>query len=125
MVRLLRYEEKGGLQYSCLRHAFSSTPDQNTTLLGLTPLAWTYDDLGIAAGAAATKTLWGRVQYIAQNYDFAEQEGLGANFDNWPNSLYAAFGNNCHVFSGSTIRRVGYSVPDLKWHMRNIGEDPS
>jgi len=84
-----------------------------------------HDDLGLVSGAAATLTLWNRVKDIAKDYDFAEQFGHGANFNNWPNSLYAAFGNNCHVFSGSTIRSVGYSVPDLKWHMRNIGKDPS
>jgi len=83
-----------------------------------------YDDLGIASGAAATKTLWDRVRNTAKNYDFAEQEGHGANFGNWPNSFYCAFGNNCHIFFWFYYCSVGYSVPDLKWHMRNIGKDP-
>jgi hypothetical protein len=84
-----------------------------------------YDDLGLVANAAATKALWNRVLSTAQSYAFAEQDGHGTSFVNWPNSLYSVTGNNCHVFAGSTIRNVGYSVPDLKWHMKNIGKNPS
>jgi hypothetical protein len=60
---------------------------------------------------------WERIKFLAENYQFAEQEGLYGSLQNWPNSKYflptQGNGNNSNTFIRFLARGINKYDPFL------------
>ena len=61
------------------------------------------------------KDKWDRMKQFARTFSYAEQDGFGGNFQNWPDSQYHIGSNvvNSNTFARAALGSAGISFVEL------------
>ena len=59
------------------------------------------------------QTIWNDMVSIAKAYPYAEQEGFGGVFKNWPDSLYLWYQSNSNSFARHAVTQGGLNMEEM------------
>ncbi len=69
---------------------------------------------------------WNKIERLAQNYEYAEQQGYKGVFQKFPKSVYRALGNNSNTFIRYLVQKSGLVMSEMnKFHQGNETLDVS